>query len=134
MYTIIGIGDISSLDNAGMVPEQITLQVTIKPHKNILHLRQHEWGYFLQRTGLLDLFFGQDGLFTPDTTSAKITYLHLRVVMYAVRDYRERGSATITDDELDVDPSADDLRRLEWLQYWMQHTLENCQNPGIVII
>ena len=98
------------------------------------------WSNFARFVGLHDLFFSkEDGLIRCHPGIVPLTKQHKEIIDIAFAEYKKKYPKAIAtygkkqDHPMDHDESNPEennqLCRFEWLKYWVDWTLENCEKP-----
>ncbi len=86
-----------------------------------------EW--FLRRNGLSNMFNSPFRGFGNCHYIIELDKNHLKAVEDSLQRFKNANPHMNSDDESDVDISALDHERLQWLCYWIKWSFENCSNP-----
>lgn len=89
-----------------------------------------QWSKAMESVGLYRLFYAEPGgLIRPHPGCVALTLDHKMQIDEADQNYR----AQYPNARAGYGPTQDpNLVRLEWLKYWVDWALENCQRPVIV--
>lgn len=86
-----------------------------------------DWSDLCRKAGLIDLFFGEQGL-TREHGFQDLHFHHTVAIQNALSDWKARHPDTVPGFGTSYD---DILARLEWLNWWVQWALTNCEHAGI---
>lgn len=94
----------------------------LAPHENHRHPSYTGWHNFAREVGLEDFFFDKEkGKMREHPGIQPLTVLDARTVLDALERARQN-----------TDPDfAYQIERLEWLAFWVEWAVKNCQNPAI---
>lgn len=114
---------------------------------NSRHPGYLQWGGFLDRVGLYELFFGVSGLMAEHPGACKLKPQHLYLIHNALEKYQaskpsaKPGLCGCKECSISSYTQADglahedldyDLARLQWLDWWVMWAIQNCSNPTLV--
>ncbi len=92
------------------------------------------WHNFCKNTGLIDLFYRQDGELRSGYGCIGITQQDADLVTAALSRYRAKARLPpgfeINDAYRGASNYDYDLARLMWLEWWMQWAVKNCETPA----